>query len=361
MSEQQKILVTGAGGFIGGRAVEVLHATGRWKVVGGVRRWSSAARIGRFPVEIALCDVTVPASVRAAMTGVTHVVHCAVGSREVTVEGTRNVLQAAREAGVQRLVHVSTIDVYGSETGAVLESQPLRRTGAQYGDTKIEAEEFCLAAAAAGLPLCILRPTIVYGPFSNLWTVEFAQRLQHRPWPLPPERAAGICNAVYVDDVVQGMLLGLEHPNAVGEAFNINGGEWPTWYEYFSALNDHMGLPPIAAESPAMSFLHAWAMKPARDAAKFALRRFQPQIMALYQRSSLAKWSMKRAEAMFRAAPTPGEFRLYGRAVTYPTAKAERLLGYRPRFPLADGLRLSAQWLRHHRYIDATRADSHLT
>src|SRR5215510_9578874 len=102
MTEQRKVLVTGAGGFIGGRAVEVLHATGHWQVVGGVRRWSSAARIGRFPVEITLCNVTSPASVRAAMAGVSHVVHCAVGGREVTVEGTRTVLEAARAAGVQR-------------------------------------------------------------------------------------------------------------------------------------------------------------------------------------------------------------------------------------------------------------------
>jgi nucleoside-diphosphate-sugar epimerase len=351
MTEQRKVLVTGAGGFIGGRAVEVLHATGHWRVAGGVRRWSSAARIGRFPVEIALCDVTSPASVRRAMAGVSHVVHCAVGGREVTVDGTRNVLQAAREAGVRRLVHVSTIDVYGSDAGELLESQPLRRTGALYGDTKIEAEEACLAAAAAGLPLTILRPSIVYGPFSKLWIVEFAQRLQRRPWPLPRELAGGICNAVYVDDVIQGVLLGLEHPGAVGEAFNINGAEWPTWFDYFTALNEHMGLPPIAAESPALASLHAWVTKPVRDAAKFALRRFQPQIMALYQRSSRAKRAMRRTEAMLRAAPTPGEFRLYSRTATYPTTKAQRVLGYRPRFPLDDGLRLSAAWLRHHGFI----------
>src|SRR5262245_15390047 len=123
MTEQRKILVTGAGGFIGGRTVEVLHAMGRGPVVGGVRRWASAARIGRFPVDITLCDVTAAASVRAAMSGVSHVVHCAVGGREVTVEGTRMVLEAARAAGVQRLVHLSTIDVYGCDTGVVMESQ----------------------------------------------------------------------------------------------------------------------------------------------------------------------------------------------------------------------------------------------
>lgn len=351
MSEQPRVLVTGAGGFIGGRAAEVLHASGNWSVIAGVRRWSSAARIGRFPFHITLCDITSLESLRAAMADVTHVVHCAVGGREATVDGTRNVLQVARERGVRRLVHVSTIDVYGGETGEILESQPLRRTGALYGDTKIEAEDACRAASAAGLAVSIIRPTIVYGPFSNLWTIEFAERLQHRPWPLPAERASGICNAVYVDDVVQGVLLGLTHPAAVGEAFNINGAERATWYEYFTLLNREMGLPPIEAESSTVSFLHAWAMKPARDAAKFALKKFQPQIMALYQRSAVAKFAMKKAEAMFKAAPTPGEFRLYGRTATYPTIKAEQLLGFRPRFPLEDGVRLSAQWLRHHRFI----------
>lgn len=351
MADQPRILVTGAGGFIGGRTVEVLHAVGRWQVVGGLRRWSSAARIGRFPVEMVLCDVTSPSTLRAAMSGVSHVVHCAVGGEEVTVGGTRNVLRAAREAGVERVVHISTIDVYGDSTGEVTESQDYVRTGASYGDTKIQAEEACLEAMSDGLPVCILRPTIVYGPFSSLWTIEFAVRLQQRPWPLPRERAGGVCNAVYIDDVVQGILLGLEHPAAVGEAFNLNGNERPTWFEYFSALNDQMGLPPIDAESSTMSFLHAWGMKPVRDAAKFALRRFQPQVMALYQRSSMAKWAMKRAEAMLRAAPTPGEFRLYSRDATYPTSKAQELLGYRSRFPLSDGLRLSVDWLRHHRYV----------
>ena len=350
MTELRKVLVTGAGGFIGGRAVEILHATGRWRVVGGLRRWSSGARIGRFPVDLTLCDVTSPASVRSAMNGVSHVVHCAVGGRDVTVEGTRNVLEAARTAGVQRLVHVSTIDVYGGEDGEMRETQPLRRTGALYGDTKIEAEEAC-QAAAAGLNISIIRPTIVYGPFSNLWTVEFAERLQRRPWTLPRERASGVCNAVYVDDVVQGILLGLDHPAAVGQAFNINGAEAPTWFEYFTALNQHMGLPPIEAESSTRAFLHAWVTKPIRDGAKFALRRFKPQITALYQRSALAKKAMKRTEAMLRAAPTPGEFRLYGRSATYPITKAQQLLGYRPRFPLDEGLRLSAAWLRHHGYI----------
>ena len=99
MTSERSVLVTGAGGFIGGRVVEALHLTGGTRVRAGVRRWASAARIGRFPVELAHCDVMESDSLANALTGVSAVVHCAVGDREVTVEGTRNLLEAARRAG----------------------------------------------------------------------------------------------------------------------------------------------------------------------------------------------------------------------------------------------------------------------
>jgi uncharacterized protein YbjT (DUF2867 family) len=68
----RRILVTGAGGFIGARLVEVLHCAGGWQVVAGVRRWSTAARVARFPVSLAQCDIRNAAQVRQALQGVTH-------------------------------------------------------------------------------------------------------------------------------------------------------------------------------------------------------------------------------------------------------------------------------------------------
>jgi uncharacterized protein YbjT (DUF2867 family) len=88
MGSRRTILVTGAGGFIGGRTVEILHRLGDTEVRAGVRRWSGAARIGRFPVDIVHCDILQPDSIARAVEGVDAVVHCAVGDREVTVRGT---------------------------------------------------------------------------------------------------------------------------------------------------------------------------------------------------------------------------------------------------------------------------------
>jgi nucleoside-diphosphate-sugar epimerase len=355
MPEIRKVLVTGAGGFIGSRIVEMMHDMGFATVRAGVRRWAAAARIGRFPVEIVQCDVTDLAQVRAAMQGVEWVVHCAVGNRDVTVRGTDNVMQAARDARVQRVVHLSTIDVYGDVIGETTEDSPLIPTGSAYGDSKIEAEQLCRRYQAEGLPVVVLRPTIVYGPHSALWTIEFAERLQVHPWPFAKDFCQGICNLVYVDDLVYAVMLGLTRPEALGQAFNVNGPDRPTWQDYFEALNNAMGLPPLVPQARTASTLSAWTMQPVRSAAKFALRHFQAPIMTIYQRYDLAKKIMKLAERMIKKAPTANEFRLFSKPGRFPTAKAERLIGYRARFSMADGIALSVAWLRHHGFIK-TRA-----
>lgn len=352
MSDDRVVLVTGAGGFIGGRIVEALSAL-QWGIVrAGLRRWSSGARIGRFPIEMVKCDIKDPEETRRAMEGVTHVVHCAVGDRDVTVTGTQNVLTAAAAAGVRRLVHLSTVDVYGTPEGEVDEAHPLTPTGRAYGDSKIEAESACRKAVDQGLPVTILRPTLVHGPFSATWTIAYAQRLQSRPWLVAEADAQGTCNLVYVDDVVGGVMAAMDADVPPGEAFNINGPERPTWNEYFRALNDALGLPPLRAASPVGARVKAMAVLPFRKSAKLALQLFEHQISAVYQRSQLARRVMKRAEALIRTTPAPAEFTVYSRTVSYGTEKAERMLGYRPRFPLAEALPLTAGWLRHHGYLE---------
>jgi nucleoside-diphosphate-sugar epimerase len=356
LAELPRILVTGAGGFIGGRVVEVLHGLGLARVRAGVRRWSSAARIGRFPVEIVRCDVTDPTQVRESVEGVDAIVHCATGPRPVIVDGTANLLAAASGRDLRRFVHLSTVDVYGKTEGQLDEEQPLRRDAGDYGSAKIDAERACAEHARRGLPITVLRPSIVYGPFSPLWTIEFAERLQRRPWPFPPAVCGGTCNLLYVDDLVGAILLALDRDQAAGGVFNVNGAERPTWNEYFQALNRAMGLSEIESQPVARARLSAAAMRPVRWAARTAMSRFEAQLMSLYKSSGLAKRLMRGAEAVIRRAPTNAEFDLYGREVCFPTDKARRVLGYEPRFPMEDGIRLSVGWLRHHGFVTSPPA-----
>lgn len=345
------ILVTGAGGFIGGRVVEVLHHLPGVSVRASVRRWSSAVRIGRLPVEIALCDITKPDQVGRAMEGIDGVVHCAYGDQHTTVEGTRTVLQAALDAGATRVVHLSTMDVYGDVEGDTYEDAPHRKNGSAYRDSKIDAELLCRDYMDRGLPVSILRPTIVYGPFSSTWTVSFAERLiAGGSFPSRPA-CQGTCNLLYIDDLVTAIVLALCRREAVGEAFNVNGEERLTWWQYLNGFSQALGLPPLKGGHPFGQRLRFAALAPVRTLTRKALNRFEEPIMALYRRSPVAQRLMRRAEQVIRRLPSAGESRLLRRKVYLPIDKARALLGYRSQFPASRGVALSVSWLRHDGFL----------
>lgn len=243
---QPRVLVTGAGGFLGCRTVECLHLGGAWDVRALVRRPGSAARLARFPVDIMLGDVTSASDMAAAVKDCDAVVHCAVGTGwppevafRVTVEGTRQTAEAALATGVRRFVHISSMAVHGNRVPPQLvESSPLNPgTGAGYGRAKYLAERAVMDAAARGLRAISLRPARIYGPFSRTFTVRPLQALREGRLVLSGD-ADSPSNMVFVDNVVEAILKALNAPDSeCGEAFLINDPDqlsWRAFYEYFA-------------------------------------------------------------------------------------------------------------------------------
>ena len=346
-NDRKLMLVTGAGGFIGGWVAEEAFRHERYRVRAGIRRWTTAARIARFPMDIALVDVLNMESIDAAMEGVDVVVHCSFGTTDVTVRGTENMLRAALEHGVTRFVHLSTIDVYGTPVGDIGEDHPLVMTGSEYGDSKNGAEQKCREFMARGLPVTILRPTIVYGPYCKLWVAKFAERLNSGRWGVFAQQGEGWCNLLYVTDLVDAIFRSIERDEAVGHAFNISGPETITWNEYFLRFNKQLGLPPLPVISSARSSLSSRVMQPVKRSARFTLQHFQDPISRLYQRSQFAKSLFKRMEEIMKATPGPGELGVFSRRTRFPISKAVALLGYAPSIGPERGIALSVQWLLH--------------
>ena len=351
MRFEHRVLVTGAGGFIGGRVAEVLHASGCAQVRAGVRRWASAARIGRLPVEIVRCDLADPRQVDTACDGVTALVQCAKPTGPGSDAQLRNLLEAAHRRGVTRVVHLSTTEVYGAVAGDVDEGHPVGPGQSDYARWKVAAERVCAEYVARGLPLVILRPTIVYGPFSETWTVKFVQRLLSGRWSLPEESCRGSCNLLYVDDLVAAILLALRTDQAVGEAFNVNGSERVTWNQYFRALGEALDAGTLDRPGVLAARAGAWLLQPLRASAHLLLTHQKERIMALYERYRPVRRLMRGAESLMRRVPATGEFGLYSRAAFYVTGKAQHILGYQPSFTMASGIRLSVAWLRHEGYL----------
>jgi len=352
MATNGTVLVTGAGGFIGGWVAESLHLQGT-RVRAGIHRWSGAVRPARFPMDLALCDVLNREQIKDAMRGVTEVVHCAKGSNESIAPGTENMLDAALAGGVRRFVYLSSAEVYGNVIGIVDEQCPLQPPGMSYGGAKVAAEQLCWEYHARGLPVTVIRPSIVYGPFSRTWTVEMALRLQSGNWGIFRGRADGLCNMLYVSDLVAGILLILQEDSAVGKAFNLNGPETPTWNEYFQRLGAALGLPPLKVIEPGAASMRVSLMAPIRSAAKFARDRFEYPLKQLGARSRLAGEVLKSAERVIRTIPRPADFDLYGRKAFYTAKKAHDLLGFKPKFGVALGLELSIRWLEQLGLADA--------
>lgn len=239
----KKVFVTGASGFIGSRLVEKLIIEQGAEVVALVRQFKNASKLARFQIKMVAGDVTDESAITNAMTGCDFAVHCAVdgsGSREenrrITVEGTRNVCLAAQKAKIKRLVHLSTISVYGqTPPGQIDESTPKNSKNDDYGATKLEAENIVLDFAKSGLPFTVLQPTVVFGAAMTHWTASIAKQLGSGMVVLPNE-GDGLCNAVYVDDVIQAIFCALSIGRPIPGPYLISGESPVTWAEYYRAF-----------------------------------------------------------------------------------------------------------------------------
>jgi predicted dehydrogenase/nucleoside-diphosphate-sugar epimerase len=342
-----RVLVTGAGGFVGGWVVESFLSA-NIGVRAGIRSWNSALRLARHPTEIVRCDVLKPQEIDAAIEGCDAVVHCAVGNEEVSTRGTENVMRAAEQRGVRRVVHLSSVAVYGKPEGTILETQSRQSRGNHYAHCKIRAEEVCESFMARGVPIVMLRPSVIYGPFSEAWTVSFGKRLVSGRWGTFGRHGEGICNLVYVTDVVQAVYRALTVGGIEGETYNVNGNELITWNEYFVRMNEALGRNPLRPLQIQRMIWRARVLSPMRNVARFALNRFGPAISKLRAKSSLAAKYMSSTESSLKLTPTLEQLRLFRGRAEYVIDKAKRELGYEPSVRVAQGLAYSAEWLRRH-------------
>lgn len=382
-----RALVTGASGFIGGRLVERLVRQGA-DVRVLVRNPSSAARLARFPLTFHLGDVTNTADLDNAAQGCDLVFHCAYGTtgsqkRRAWVNrvGTERTLEAAHRAGAKRVVYLSTLMVYGQTgDGDLDETAPRRRFGNAYSDSKLDAEGTALQYSRSGrMPVTILQPTAVYGPYGGVWTVQQLAELKTGRMILV-NGGDGLANAVYVDDLVTAMLLAAEKDAAVGEAFLISGPETVTWRELYGCFARMFGDGPERTVSMTEEEARAWYKKHQREKGHLHQellqtfkqdRGFRDRLMATRELMALRELASSvlperlqdrikgrmlgsgrpvPAVSAERGLPihplTPQMIGFFAAKTRVRIDKARRLLGYEPAFSLERGMELTEQWAR---------------
>ncbi|MDB4265039.1 NAD-dependent epimerase/dehydratase family protein, partial [bacterium] len=345
-----KTLVTGAAGFIGGRIVETLYLSGERDVRAGIRQWASAARLGRFPVDIVKMDLLNKDEIKQALDGVDKIIHCAYGDSAVTVQGTTNLLEASMEKKIDRFVHLSTSEVYGDVSGQINEDSPLQYSGNEYSRMKIDAEKACWEFHRKGLPIVIIRPSIVYGPFGRNWTVRFAKTFIAGKGAIYEIYGEGKCNLVFIDDLVKGILIAIEHKNAIGQAFNFNGPEVISWNEYFQRFNEKMGLSPLKSINMFKVDMRSALMGPVRILGRFVRDNFMGPAKKIAETSEFVNIMMKRTENKLKTTLSREELKLFNKDTIYSCNKAKKLIKFYPSFSIDEGLNLTVAWLKHNGY-----------
>jgi nucleoside-diphosphate-sugar epimerase len=316
------VLVTGASGFIGGRLAERLASEEGASVTGSGRTFKNDRELRAAGVEVARADLLDAAAMERLCEGKKVVCHMAAwlmrgrgGEAEayaINEGATRTLAEAASRAGVSRFVLVSSVAAYGlPSVDRVEETVPVDTAQPDlYGRTKALGEIAARdVAAKTGLSLTILRPAMVYGPGSTGWTLGML-RLVQRGVPVLFGDTGGFAYPIYIDDMVDATILAMARPEAAGEVFNVSDAsiEWETFFGYYGRM---------------------CGKKPRRV----------PMTVA-----RLIAWTNERLKLGMPL--TVDRLNTYIRRLRYPTDKAERLLGWKVRVPLDEGMRRGEAWLR---------------
>lgn len=265
------VLVTGATGFIGRRLTACLLNEGC--VVHALVLPDEQTK-GVLPdtVKVFRGDVRDRARVREVVESAETVIHLAamVGDwapqqafDSITVAGTENVLGAAAELD-RRAILISSVTIYGDRIGKEIchEDLTLGKAQGPYSRSKQQQEVIGRRLAEEkGLRLTIIRPTNVYGPGSQQWVDGVVSHLRKR---LPSLLGGGdhCAGLVYVDNVVNALMLVAANLQAIGRTYNICDEETTTWKQYFSQLSHTLGIPaPIALARP-LAFAGAAILEP---------------------------------------------------------------------------------------------------
>jgi nucleoside-diphosphate-sugar epimerase len=231
-------------------------------------------------VRIAL-DATDPAAVQAAVRNVGAVVNCIAGSAQTMVRAT----EALCGAKPARIVHLSSMAVYGAATGTVQEDSAPVAPVSGYGQAKLDSEALVRRYVDAGGQAVILRPTCVFGPGSAQWTTRIARLLQARRLGDLGTAGDGCCNLAFIDDVVDAVLAGLKAPSGV---FNVNSSRDLSWNQFLLRFAKALGATPVRRVPPRMLRLETSLLAPLRRiGAKFidipATEAVTPSLAALFR------------------------------------------------------------------------------
>lgn len=354
-----KWAVLGASGFVGSRFVEKMHLTGEASVRPIVRNFPSLARLARFELDWRVTDLADVPKLTQALEGCDVLLHSIVGDESVILGTIPPVYEAARLAGIRRIIYLSSSSVHGlmpdhstTEETPLSEKQPF-----SYNNAKVRAEKLWAKMRSTGkVEVVGLRPSIVFGPRSR-WCSDLAQEALNGTAYLL-RGGTGICNTIYVDNLLQAIVLAAEASQVDGHYFLVRDREMVTWKDFYQpiveACGAHVG---DIHDVTAPEYRPSW-----RDRLRINSLRGSPLVriakpLAPRVAIRMTKAAIEALPAPVEPSPWPSDGKprpnitremaaLQQCEWQMPCAKAEKILGYHPQTSFAEGMERSIGWLK---------------
>lgn len=324
------ILVTGATGFTGSALCRRLTGDGH-SVVAFVRPTSKTEELLKLGVQCKVVDICNSQEVSAEFNNIDKVYHIAAAYRaehsttdefrQVNVEATRNLLEAAKSKGVDRFIHCSTVGVQGEIDDPPANEEYRFQPGDHYQQSKLDGELLAREYFSSGLPGTVFRPVGIYGPGDTRFLKLF--KSVDKGVFLMIGSGDVLYHMTYIDDLIDGIILCGNHQKALGEVFTLGGNGYTTLKELVNAIADVLGR-----QHPRLRIPYA----------------------PVYWASVLCDKVCKLVGVSPPLYPRRVEFFSKDRA--FSIEKARRLLGYNPQFGLSMGLRKTALWYRENGLLD---------
>ncbi len=351
-----KVAVLGANGFIGTRIVE-MFALNQWAdVCPVVRDYAGLARSSRFDLDGRVANAFDQQALESAFQGCDIVVHAVAGDIKTILGTLAPTYQAAQKAGVRRFIYLSSGSVHGQapqpstdENSALSTNQHL-----PYNNAKVRAEQTLSRLRNQGnVELVMLRPGIVFGPRSS-WVTHFADDLLAGKAALL-NRGRGICNSIYVDNLVHAIYLSATQPNIDREVFLLGEKECVTWADLYRPITAALGYEfEDIAEGIVSTQRESWfeRLEPIRVSRtvqrllsvvphRFKLAAFRAYETIL-RYDTIASTSMQEEKQI----SIPFEMgMLYSCSYKLPHKKATQILRYDPPVSFQEACRRTVAWL----------------
>lgn len=324
--DDKGVLITGISGFIGSHLAE--RCINEGKITKGLcRKPEDASWLKNKGVEIFAGDLLNLEELEIAFMNCNIVVHTAgwSGSTEVpaelawrtNVQGTINVVEAAKKSRVERLIYISSIAVYGlNKTPLINESMETPEVGELYPDSKIEAERI---VRTSGIPYVIIRPGSIYGPRGKGWTIGILEQLKKGQLILG--NGNGKITPGYIHNFIDGLWLCMYNINALGKTFNICDADVMTYNQFYLRYAKMLQINSL----------------PTRPNWRIAITRSKlgSLIRKMLGRSKVGSWS----------------FHFHFNPSQYSIKHAKSVLGYYPKIDFKEGMLQTEKWLKDNNYI----------